>query len=177
MCGLGWWLRSTTRPNDVRQSTRLLLFGACRQAAGGEVCRSDTEDLFAFWKPFEALQAPCAMTKMAGDERISSSKRPARPEFDLFAGCHARRSRSLGAHGVFFLQPRGGKWISGDTSGLTTHASSRSEEPADIEIFHLYIAQSRYDSYPLEACHLLTPRAIFRRLDSLYRPLLVSCYH
>jgi hypothetical protein len=144
-------------------------FGACRQAAGGELC---PEDLFAFWKPFEALQAPRTMT---------FSKRPARPELIFSPRCHAQRSRSLGAHGVFFLQPQrcqgGGKWINGDTSGLTTHASSRSEKPAAIEIFHFYIAQYRYDSYLLEACHLSTPRAIFRRSDSLYWSLLVSCYH
>jgi hypothetical protein len=29
---------------------------------------------------------------------------------------------------------KGEKWIGGDTSGLTTHASSRSDKPADIEI-------------------------------------------
>ena len=69
-------------------------FGACRQAAGGELC---PEDLFAFWKPFEALQAPRTMT---------FSKRPARPELIFSPRCHAQRSRSLGAHGVFFLQPQ-----------------------------------------------------------------------
>jgi hypothetical protein len=50
------------------------------------------EDLFAFRKPFGALQTSHAMTKMAIDERISFSKRPLKPGVDLFARCHARRS-------------------------------------------------------------------------------------
>src|SRR5271170_386194 len=60
---------------------------------------------------------------------------------------------------------KGEKWIRGDTSGLTTHASSRSGKPADIKISHSHVAQYGHDSYLLEACHLLTLRAIFRRSD------------
>src|SRR5271170_6933075 len=50
---------------------------------------------------------------------------------------------------------KGEKWICGDTSGLTTHASSRSEKPADIKIPHSHVAQSGHDSYLLEALPLV----------------------
>jgi hypothetical protein len=50
---------------------------------------------------------------------------------------------------------KGGKWISGDTSGLTSHTSSRSEKPAGIEIFHfLRRAVQIPTRCLLEACHL-----------------------
>src|SRR5271168_1659244 len=55
------------------------------------------------------------------------------------------RSRSLGrmeSSSSNHRDAKGEKWICGDTSGLTTHASSRSERPADIKISHSHVAQS-----------------------------------